>query len=108
MKNYNATIFESSETLETFYYKTFRDFRSVVETWEGYEKYLPKIDNLINNLPAIGRKLYTPNKPGHGYNVLNHGDFHLRNLLFKFDENKKIQDLLFVSNNNEILVKIIF
>lgn len=68
-----------------------------METWEGFEHVLPKLDYLIENLADVGRKLYAPNKSGHGYNVLNHGDFHLRNMVLKFDENHKIQDMRFVS-----------
>ena len=39
---------------------------------------------------------YKPNKPGAGYNVLNHGDFHIKNLLFKHDLEERFEDVYFV------------
>lgn len=68
-----------------------RAFKEVVATWNGYEDYLPRINYLMKNAAEIGRKCYIPNESGQGYNynsynVLNHGDFHSRNLLTKFSE----------------------
>jgi hypothetical protein len=46
--------------------------------WEDLnEKYVEKIDYLIDNIARIGTKFYSGSKPHQGYSVLNHGDCHL-------------------------------
>lgn len=83
--------------LETFTRDAMRAFRETLEEWEGCEKYYDKIDWLIENAADVGKKCYIPNKPGHGYNVLNHGDFHMKNMLMKKNNDKHIEDFCFVS-----------
>jgi hypothetical protein len=58
---------------------------------------LPKLEHLIENIGAIGVKSYTQNPKGCGFNVLNHGDFHLRNILIKRDAEQRIENVSFVS-----------
>ena len=72
-------------------------FKDVLKTWEDCENFLPKLEYLMKHLGDIGQKSYTPNKPGHGYNVLNHGDFHSRNILIKNNASSRIEKFLFVS-----------
>lgn len=76
---------------------SFKAFIEVLSTWEGFEDFVPKIKNLAKNIREYGQKAYIPNKPGHGYNVLNHGDFHLRNILLKINPEKVIDEFRFVS-----------
>lgn len=71
--------------METYFVDGVRAFREVVSTWDGFESYLPKIEHLIENICDIGKRSFVRNEPGSGYNVLNHGDFHLRNILMKLD-----------------------
>jgi hypothetical protein len=59
---------------------------------------LPKLDNLIKNIGEIGKKCYSPNKRGSGFNVLNHGDLHLRNILIKANDDNRIERFNFVSS----------
>lgn len=56
-----------------------------------------KLKALSKNYEAMLKKLYTP-KPD-GINVLNHGDFHIRNLLFRWDslDASKLDAIHFVS-----------
>ena len=63
-------------------------FTEEVKTWPGYEKYVPKLENLRRTFREKGIKTYSPNKAGFGYNVLNHGDFHIKNLMFQEDEDE--------------------
>lgn len=83
--------------MKEFFEDTLIVFKGVLETWEGCESFLPKLDYLMKHLGDIGQKSYTPNKPGNGYNVLNHGDFHSRNILLKHNAASQIEKFLFVS-----------
>lgn len=93
---FNYTIYKSEQILEHFFRDAIKTYREVVSEWEGFEQYLPKIDHLIKNIGAIGKKSYTPNSKGCGLNVLNHGDFHLRNILIKDSSEQKIENFSFV------------
>lgn len=75
-----------------------KHFTETVSEWEGYESYLPHLEALKGNFQSKMLKVYKPNRSEFGFNVLNHADFHVRNLLFKKDAGDKIEDLLFVSS----------
>lgn len=95
--SFNYSIYQTEHILDYFFRDTIQAFREVVETWEGYEEFLPKLDDLIKNIGEIGKKCYTPNKRGCGFNVLNHGDLHLRNILVKTNNENRINRLYLVS-----------
>lgn len=71
-------------------------FLKELKTWPGYEIYVPKLQNLIENLYKIGQRIYSANKNGFGFNVLNHGDFHMKNILLAKNAEQKLKDLYFV------------
>lgn len=96
MSSFNYTIYQTENIVDLFFRDAIRAFREVVETWDGYEIYLPKLDNLIKNIGEIGRKCYVANKNGCGFNVLNHGDLHLRNILIKANAERQIEHFYFV------------
>lgn len=56
-------------------------FIEVLESWVGYEVYVEKLKAFRETFIDMGKRLYDPDV--NGYNVLNHGDFHIKNLLFK-------------------------
>lgn len=74
-----------------------KHFTETVSEWEGFEKYVPHLEALKGNFQSKMLKVYKPNRSEFGFNVLNHADFHVRNLLFKKDAGDKIEDFLFVS-----------
>jgi hypothetical protein len=47
-------------------------FTEEVETWEGYEKYVPKLKEFAKTYTDRAVKVYQPN----GYCVMNHSDHH--------------------------------
>lgn len=94
---YDYTMYNNESLLRDFFEDSLVIFRKVLETWEESRYFLPKLEYLRKNIGAIGRKAYTANKPGNGYNVLNHGDFHMRNLLLKNNAENRIEKLFFVS-----------
>lgn len=65
--------------------------------WEDFETIVEKMENLVSKFVTLGEKVYTPNPSNDGYNVLNHGDFHYNNMLFKNFSNGKLSDVAFVS-----------
>lgn len=94
--SFNYTIYQTEYTIDTFFRDGILAFREVVETWDGYEIYLPKIDNLLKTIGEIGVKSSTPNPNGIGFNVLNHGDLHLRNILVKANAEHRVEKFYFV------------
>lgn len=94
---YNYSPFENMALIDGMHSISVNLFREVLEEWDGYQKYIPKIDKYMKQIGDIGRKCYLPNKPNCGYNVLNHGDFHPRNTLIKLDSDKRLEKFCFVS-----------
>ena len=66
-----------------------------IQTWSGYEELAQKIIDYIPILPDIMMKHmkrdYSP-----FYNVLNHGDFHIRNLMFKKTDEGELSEVIFL------------
>lgn len=89
-------MYQNEATIKTFLVDALVTFKDVLKTWEGFDEYLPRLDKLIENIYKIGKAAYAANKPGNGYNVLNHGDFHIRNLLVKINEKKRFESVRFV------------
>jgi hypothetical protein len=90
------SIYDSKPIVDHFLRDTIKAFREVVVEWEGFESYVPKVERLITDIEAIGRKSYTPNPKSCGFNVLNHGDLHLRNILIKDDSEQRVESFYFV------------
>lgn len=72
-------------------------FAEEVKSWEGFEMIAEKVEGLIEKFEEKGDKVYRANASSDGYNVLNHGDFHFNNMVFKKDADGKLSDVLFVS-----------
>lgn len=68
-------------------------FLDELRTWEGFEKYEEKVKKLFENHNLKGRKTFSPSS---GYNVLNHGDFHAKNMMFKNMFNSKEAEILLI------------
>lgn len=85
---------------ESFFGHNLRIFKEVVmETWQDSAVYKERLDLLIQQYRERGQRVYSPNKKGNGYNVLNHADFIIRNMMFKNTDSVilKDQDVQFVS-----------
>jgi aminoglycoside phosphotransferase (APT) family kinase protein len=82
--------------VDFFFRDTIKAFREVVAGWEGFDEYVPKVERLVTNIEAIGRQSYAPNAKGCGFNVLNHGDLHLRNILIRDDSERRVESFYFV------------
>jgi hypothetical protein len=79
-------------------------FIEVVKTWNGFEDYIPKLISFCENLGELGRKCYRANEK-QGYNVLNHGDFHLRNLLARNNQENRLESFRVVRTCESFMIK---
>jgi Ecdysteroid kinase-like family len=61
-------------------------------------EYIERVDGMIEKCSERGQRVYSPTAGG--FNVLNHGDFFLRNMLFR-NIDGKICDVQFVSTKKE-------
>ncbi|XP_058455296.1 uncharacterized protein LOC131432794 [Malaya genurostris] len=64
----------------------FHSFADAVRNWEGFAQIGTKLQHLKPSFEDKLNQIYIPNRSGTdgpGYNVLNHGDFHAKNLLHK-------------------------
>lgn len=69
-----------------------------IETWDGYDKFIEGLKEFAENYQGRVLKVYEANGPD-GYNVLNHGDHHMKNIMLKrVDE--KLVDICMVSHWN--------
>lgn len=79
-----------------FIYETFKIFQEVVKGWDGFNLYNSKLQKASEEFLTRARDIYKL-KTG-GFNVLNHGDFHINNFMVKNEgTNGRIEDLMFVS-----------
>jgi ASC-1-like (ASCH) protein len=97
LSNYDWGIFDSEKIVVDLFKDAFEAFTQVLATWEGFEDILPKVLRFEKSIQSIGKKCYTANEPGHGYNVLNHADFHPRNTLMKMNAENRVESFYFVS-----------
>lgn len=72
-------------------------FIDEIKSWDGFEMIAEKMEGLVGKFEASGNKVFSSNSTSDGYNVLNHGDLHFNNMVFKTNPEGKISDVLFVS-----------
>lgn len=72
-------------------------FIDVAREFNDFERFIPNLESFRNQLASKCLKSYTANRNGIGYNVLNHADFHLKNMMFKTNDEGAIDDFYFVS-----------
>lgn len=101
LSHFNFSVYHMPEFIqESFFRHNLKIFKEVVnETWPDGEKYLKRIDRMIEECTERGQKVF---RPSAGYSVLNHGDFVLRNMLFQKSEDK-VTGLQFVDFQLSVL-----
>lgn len=103
---FNYSVYTMPDSIqESFFRHNLRIFKSLMEenAWPELNRpeYLERIDGVIEKCSDRGRRVFEPT-PG-GFNVLNHGDFFLRNMLFR-NIDGKICDVQFVSTERNIFL----
>ncbi|XP_017476484.1 PREDICTED: uncharacterized protein LOC108366561 [Rhagoletis zephyria] len=90
-------LFSSEFILEYELFKTaLRNFIDLLTTHDEFSEYLPKFQVMEKDILRRCHKLFNVYKNGIKNEVLviNHGDFHLKNLMFRFDEKSQMQDFM--------------
>ncbi|TMW48628.1 hypothetical protein DOY81_006293 [Sarcophaga bullata] len=75
------------------------NFIEMLAKHKEFEVYLEKVKALQPEIKETCKALYSAYKSNAGKDhifVLNHGDFHMRNLMFKLDGNQQAEDLIMV------------
>ncbi|CAG9811446.1 unnamed protein product [Chironomus riparius] len=99
---FDFTIF-SMDSVVAIFTANFDIFLNYISEWEGYEEFIEPIKNFRTVYAEKCQKSTKPNTGAGAFNVLNHGDFHLKNVLYKINkEDGKIED--FVALDYQICV----
>ncbi|XP_013109138.2 uncharacterized protein LOC106088261 [Stomoxys calcitrans] len=75
------------------------NFLHLMESHEEFHIYAEKVKEMFKDLPQACKDLFNAVKLPMGQGdifVLNHGDFHMKNLMFKFNEMNQMEDLIMV------------
>lgn len=72
-------------------------FIDVAREWKGFERFISPLETFKQQYLSKALKTYTANRSDFGFNVLNHGDFHTKNMLFKKTADGAVEDFYFVS-----------
>lgn len=92
---FNHSMFDIEDPLirDKFFAESIETLAEVLLTWEGYEFYAERFHAFVSKFVEVGKNFYQPDP--NGFSVLNHGDFHVKNLLFKTVDDK-IEDFYFL------------
>lgn len=66
-----------------------------VKTWQGYEEIAVKFERFVENMFDMQLKMMSKDNSAE-FNVLNHGDFHIRNLMFQKAPTGELSKVLFL------------
>lgn len=102
LSRFKTSIFHLEDPMirETFLNEPFDVLCEVLASWGGMDEYVVKLKRFRENYIEMGKRLYEPDP--NGYNVLNHGDFHIKNLLFKLN-GEAIDDFYFLDYQVSVL-----
>lgn len=74
------------------------------EKWPEYERYAEKLDRFVLDVINKGKETIRENSvESGGFNVLNHGDLHNKNVMVKYDDSGIVIDVLLVRITDETI-----
>jgi hypothetical protein len=89
-------FFQNHDMAEIMFNQSLEAFIDVAKEWNEFQKYIPHLEKFKKRYLNLGKKTYSPNRINFGYNVLNHADFHLKNMLFRKNADGAIDDFYMV------------
>ncbi|KAK4874388.1 hypothetical protein RN001_013748 [Aquatica leii] len=90
MDEYSKGMFGKTELFMNLFSIVFQETLNVCKREPSLQKYYKKINE------DIKKKVYTSTKRDPKFNVLNHGDFWCNNLMFQYNKDGSLKDVLFV------------
>jgi len=87
---FNMNVFQDSGMADMVFGQGLEAFIDVASEWEECKMFIPNLNSFKSSYLKEAQAVYSSNS--HGLNVLNHGDLHWKNMLFR-----KNEDFYFVS-----------
>ena len=102
---FDACIFKVEPICNMIYGNSYDTLIGLMSKWEGFEEFIEPLKKLRQSYMEKSAKSYTPSTASGAFNVLNHGDFHFKNMLYKMDkEGGKVEDFVMVCSQFVILL----
>uniref|UniRef100_A0A182P7B2 CHK domain-containing protein n=1 Tax=Anopheles epiroticus TaxID=199890 RepID=A0A182P7B2_9DIPT len=76
-----------------FMLENFTIFAEELAQWDGCAQYAERLQRIQATFIERGTAIYSGR--GFAFHVLNHGDFHYNNMLFKMDSDRRVKDAIF-------------
>lgn len=97
-QDFTMHFFQNPAMADVMFNQSLEAFIDVAKEWPQFEKYIPHLEKFKKRYWNLGIKTYTPNRTNFGYNVLNHADFHLKNMMFRKTADGAIDDFYMVKS----------
>lgn len=79
----------TSDSLLSMFRPMFSSYIDAICSWDDFKDIHPRLQEFKATFMDQYKQVYTPNPGSEGYNVLNHGDFHGKNLLHLLDDQRR-------------------
>lgn len=98
----NNTYHSIDAVSEMLVGKTMKGLVEFLRDQEEFEEFIPALENFRDNHQKMTLKSYEANQGPFAFNVLNHADFHAKNVLWKLNKDEKIEDVCVVSRIKDL------
>ncbi|CRK88947.1 CLUMA_CG002639, isoform A [Clunio marinus] len=94
-EHFNFTMIKNP-MMHGMFSQIFNAFCENAKAWDGFEKFIPHLENFKKDLIEKTGKVFTANTGEFSFNILNHADFHLKNILFKNKSDGSMEDFYII------------